>query len=122
MTTLGVSLRATRPCRPEISRSRALEKSDLLVRQSGGVLKGLAYVFGFQFGILADNVLPGHSICHQIDDQRDRDSHFANASASSHEGRIERNPVEHAASLTVRDAVQERAQVAPKAALLPATS
>ena len=57
-----------------------------------------------QLGIVADDVLRGHSVRHQINDKRDSDSHPADTGTSSHDPGVERNPVEHTASLPAHGA------------------
>src|SRR5688500_16106415 len=95
-----------------ISISQALHSRERLAdvgamsRQRGGILQSLAYVFAFKLGVLADDVVRGHSVRHQIDDKRDSNSHPADTGASSHDGSVERNPVENMASLSVEDVVQ----------------
>src|SRR5579884_1182383 len=99
---------STRPCRPEISRSGVLEEANLFVCQRGGVLQRLAYGVRLEFRIFTKNVLCGHSVRHEIDDQRDRHAHSANTGASSDDRWVKRDAVEHKGSLSGRRRVRMR--------------
>ncbi len=83
------------------------EKANFFVRQRGGVLQSLAYIFVFELRVLSENFAWGHSVGNQIDDKRDRDAHPADTGASSHDRHVERDPVKHAASLPVDEVVQD---------------
>jgi len=69
-------------------------RDDFLLCQPGGVFEGLLHIFFFQVGIICQHLLGCRTLSELTHNNRDGNSHAANAGPPAHDGRIKCNTVE----------------------------
>ena len=77
----------------------SLSLSNFLACQPGCVLEGLLNVFSLQVGIPLENLVEAGPVGDLADDHRHGNAHAADAGASSHDPRVERDPVQQTSHL-----------------------
>ncbi len=67
---------------------------NLLGSERRRILKSLTDVFGFEDGILLQDIFDSHAVGDEVHDKGHSDSHAPNARPTSHDSRVERYAIE----------------------------